>query len=150
MRISADQRVQNEQRVRAAMDRLLRGDVPTGGRCDVKTLAVESGLDRASFYGARPYARLREEFEARLQQAARAGQPLDPRGAQVSKLKAELVVFNQRLARRDQTIVELTDFKTEALSRLAAQHDEITHLRATLADFGNIRRLPVPTGADGT
>ena len=39
VRISAAQRIQNENRIRAAMDRLLRGEIPPGGNCDVKTLA---------------------------------------------------------------------------------------------------------------
>ncbi len=63
MRISAQQRQHNEARIRAAMDRLLRGDLPTGGSCDVKTLAREAGVDRTAFYSARPYAHLRKEFE---------------------------------------------------------------------------------------
>jgi hypothetical protein len=41
MRISAAQRAQNENHVRAAMDRLLRGEIPPDGNCDVKTLARE-------------------------------------------------------------------------------------------------------------
>src|SRR6266542_2170276 len=63
MRISAQQRQHNEARIRAAMDRLLRGDLPTGGSCDVKTLAREAGVDRTAFYSARPSAHLRKEFD---------------------------------------------------------------------------------------
>lgn len=142
MRISAHQRAQNEERIRATMSRLLGGDIPAGGGCDVKTLARESGLDRTAFYGSRPYAHLREEFEARLQQAVQAGGNPDPRDAQISRLKSEVAALNQRLGRRDQTIIELGDFKTLAVSRLAAQHDEISNLRASVADHGNIRHLP--------
>jgi len=65
MRISTEQRQQNETRIRAAIDRLLAGDIPPGGKCDVKTLAREAAVDRAAFYGTRPYTRLREEFETR-------------------------------------------------------------------------------------
>ncbi|MGW1028515.1 hypothetical protein ACWD4J_33355 [Streptomyces sp. NPDC002577] len=54
MRISAAQRTENENRIRAAMDRLLRGEIPPGGRFDVKTLAREAGADRTAFYGTRP------------------------------------------------------------------------------------------------
>lgn len=150
MRISAAQRAQNEARVRATMSRLLRGDIPASGGCDVKTLAVESGLDRTAFYGTRPYAHLRKEFEARLAQAAQAGEIPDPRDAHVNRLKHQVTTLNQRLGQRDQSIVELTDFKALALSRLTAQHDEITHLRAALADTGNIRRLPARTGSIDT
>lgn len=142
MRISAHQRAQNEERIHATMNSLLGGDVPAGGGCDVKTLAKESGLDRTAFYGRRPYAHLREEFEARLQRASQAGETLDPRDAQISRLKSEIVALGRRVGRRDHTIIELGDFKTMAVSRLAAQHDEITNLRASVADPGNIRHLP--------
>lgn len=149
MRISAHQRAQNEQRVRATMNRLLGGDIPAGGGCDVKTLARESGLDRTAFYGKRPYAHLREEFEARLQQAAEAGETPNPRDAHIGRLKDEVAALNRRLGQRDQTIADLAEFKAVALSRLAAQHDEITHLRATLAEPNNVRRLPARTRAIG-
>jgi hypothetical protein len=142
MRISATQRQHNKARIRAAIDRLLRGDIPTGGGCDVTTLAREAGVDRTAFYGARPYAHLREEFETRLQALREAGQVPDHRHAQITRLKHEIAALRQRLAERDQTIATLTDFKTEALSRLATQHDEITHLRAGVAASSNIRRLP--------
>jgi hypothetical protein len=65
MRISAAQRIQNENRIRAAMDRLVRGEIPPDGNCDIKTLAREAGVDRTAFYGSRPYAHLRIEFEQR-------------------------------------------------------------------------------------
>ena len=142
MRISAQQRAQNEARIRAAMDRLLGGDVPPGGRCDIKTLASEAGVDRTAFYGNRPYAHLRAEFDARLQEAAKRGKAPDPRDAQVSRLEDEVTILEQRLDSRDRTIAEIIAFKTQALSRLAAQHDEIVQLRAALAARANIRRLP--------
>ena len=78
MRISATQRAQNETRIRAAMDRLLDGQIPPGGKCDVKTLAREVNVDRTAFYSARPYAHLREEFEQRLQALHAAGEVPDP------------------------------------------------------------------------
>jgi hypothetical protein len=142
MRITVDQRSQNEQRIRDNMHRLLGGDIPVGGGCDIKTLARQSGVDRTAFYGTRPYAHLRVEFENRLQEAAQAGQNPDPRGAHIAQLKHDLAALNDRLGQRDQTIVELGDFKTVALCRLAAQHDEITQLRAALSNPGNIYRLP--------
>jgi hypothetical protein len=89
MRVTAEQRQRNEVRIRAAMDRLLRGDVPTDGRCDVKTLAREAGIDRTAFYGSRPYTQLREEFEARIEQRRQAGDVRDPRDAQITRLKQE-------------------------------------------------------------
>jgi len=146
MRITAEQRAHNEQRIRATINRLLGGDIPADGACDIKTLARQSGVDRTAFYGTRPYAHLRVEFESRLQQAAQAGEVPDPRDAHIARLKRDLASLADRLAQSNQNIAELNRFKSLALSRLAAQHDEITQLRIVLADPGNIRRLPARTG----
>ena len=142
MRITDDQRANNEQRIRDNMLRLLGGDIPAGGGCDIKTLARQSGVDRTAFYGTRPYAHLRVEFEKRLQQAAQAGQNPDPRDAHIARLKHDLAALTERLTRSVQALVELGDFKTLALSRLAAQHDEIIQLRMSIAQPSNVRRLP--------
>src|ERR1017187_7575071 len=119
MRLSRRQLADNEAKIRAAMTRLLNGDIPLGGRCDIKTLAGEAGVDRTAFYGSRPYARLREEFEQRLR-----GLP-DPRDAQATRLKDEIARLKERLARSDVTIGELAAFRDQALARLAVQHTEI-------------------------
>ncbi|MEU0214899.1 hypothetical protein ABZ281_07115 [Streptomyces sp. NPDC006265] len=142
MRITAVQRAENENRIRAAIDRLLRGEIPPGGRCDIKTLAREAGVDRTAFYGTRPYAHLRVEFERRVQVLQQAGEIPDPREAQITRLKAENAKLRERLAKSEQTIDELTDFRTQALARLAAQHEEIVHLRATAAETASVTRLP--------
>jgi DNA-binding GntR family transcriptional regulator len=149
MRISATQRAQNETRIRAAMDRLLDGQIPPGGKCDVKTLAREANVDRTAFYGARPYAHLREEFEQRLQALHAAGDLPDPRDAQIARMKHQIDTLRQRLTRRDQTILELVDIKNEALSRLAAQHDQITHLRREADGTSQVRRLPTRAASIG-
>ena len=140
MRISAAQRIQNENRIRAAIDRLLRGEIPPDGSCDITTLAREAGVDRTAFYGTRPYAHLRAEFEHRLRQLQDTGQKPDPRTAQIERLKAEADKLRTSLARANSTIEELTDFRTQALARLAAQHDEILRLR-TAAPSANVARL---------
>lgn len=57
MKITPQQRQQNEDRIRAAMDRILHGDYAEGGKCDVKTLARESGVSRAAIYST--YAHLK-------------------------------------------------------------------------------------------
>jgi DNA repair exonuclease SbcCD ATPase subunit len=144
MRISAAQRVQNENRVRSAMDRLLRGEIPPGGGCDIKTLASQAGVDRTAFYGNRPYAHLRVEFERRLQQLQQAGQTPDPKTGQIERLKAELDKVRTRLAQADSTIKELADLRTQALARIAAQHEEIQRLRTAANPNANITRLPAP------
>ena len=141
MRITAAQRVANEHRVRAAIDRLLRGEIPPGGRCDVKTLASVAGVDRTAFYGNRPYSHLRVEFEQRLQTLQTAGDRPDPREAQIARLKNEVIALKQRLTQSSSTINELTDFRTQALARLAAQHDEIARLRASATAANNIAHL---------
>jgi hypothetical protein len=142
MRITAAQRIHNENRIRAAMDRLLRGEIPPGGNCDIKTLALTAGVDRTAFYGARPYAHLRTEFERRLQQLQQAGQTPDPKAAQIERLKADIDKLNGRLAQANSTIEQLSDFRSQALARLAAQHDEILRLRAAAAQSANVTRLP--------
>jgi len=143
MRITADQRAANERRILAAIDRLLRGEIPAGGRCDVKTLAREAGVDRTAFYGGRPYAHLREEFERRLNMlVGQAGEQPDPRDAQVTRLKDEVARLKERLAQSATTISGLTAFQTQALARLTAQHDEITRLRSMNAARSNVRTLP--------
>jgi hypothetical protein len=142
VRISAQQRQHNQVRIRAAMDRLLRGDIPIGGGCDVTTLAREAGVDRTAFYGTRPYAHLREEFEQRLQALQRHGEHPDPRDSQVHRLKTTIDTLQQRITRYEQTTAEAAQFRQQVLSRLAAQHDEITRLRAALERASNVRRLP--------
>jgi DNA repair exonuclease SbcCD ATPase subunit len=143
MRITTAQRVQNENRIRAAMDRLLRREIPPGGSCDIKTLALAAGVDRTAFYGDRPYTHLRAEFEHRLHQLQQHnGESPDPKTAQIERLKSDIDKLKARLDQANSTIEELTDFLTQALTRLAAQHDEIQRLRAT-SDVGtNVTRLP--------
>jgi len=142
MRISAAQRTENENRIRAAMDRLLRGEIPPGGKCDIKTLAREADVDRTAFYGTRPYAHLHTEFERRLQAMRDADEIPDPREAQTSRLKIENAKLKARLTQSEQTIDELTDFRSQALARLAAQHEEIVRLRDAVAGASRVRRLP--------
>ncbi|OIJ94478.1 hypothetical protein BIV25_23090 [Streptomyces sp. MUSC 14] len=144
MRISAAQRTENENCIRAAMDRLLRGEIPPGGKCDIKTLAREAGVDRTAFYGTRPYAHLRVEFERRLNAMHEAGEIPDPREAQIARLKVENAKLRERLAKSEQTVDELTDFRSQALARLAAQHEEIVRLREAAVGTTQLRRLPAP------
>jgi chromosome segregation ATPase len=131
------------------MDRLLHGQIPPGGRCDVKTLAREASVDRTAFYTDRPYAHLREEFEQRLQALQAAGDLPDPRDAQIIRMKNQIDTLKARLTRRDKTILDLSDTKNEALSRLAAQHDQITDLRREADRTSQVRRLPTRTTSIG-
>ncbi|EQD45113.1 hypothetical protein B1B_13209, partial [mine drainage metagenome] len=67
----------------------------------------------------------------------------DPRDAQITRLKNEVTALQERLAQSAATIDRLGDFRTQSLSRLAAQHDEITRLRDSAAAFSNVTRLPL-------
>jgi hypothetical protein len=143
MRITAAQRAAYENRIRAAMDRLLRGEIPPGGNCDIKTLASEAGVDPTAFYGNRPYAHLRTEFENRLQRVQQDGQIPDPRVAQITRLKNDIDKLKNRLSQADQKIAELADFRAQALSRLAAQHEEVVRLRNAADGANRVIHLPV-------
>ena len=133
------------------MVRLLRGEVPPGGNCDIKTLSREAGVDRTTFYGRRPYAYLRAEFEHRLQQLQQSGQTPDPKAAQIDRMKTDIGKLKDRLAQADQKIAELAGFRSQALARLAAQHEEIVRLRETASRSSRVTRLPAPrTTVTGT
>lgn len=147
MPLTSQQRQQTEARIRAAADQLLRGDLPPGARCDIKTLAATAGISRAALY--RTYPHLKDDFERRLAQARAAGQVTDPREAQITRLRQEIEQLRQRLAGRDAAITELREFKALALSRLAAQHDELQQLK-TQARPGNLRILPTRSPDPGT
>ena len=121
------------------MDRLLRGQVPPGGGCDIRTLAAEAGVSRAALY--RSYAHLKAEFERRLEQMRSEGHLPDPKAAQILRLKDDNAALRRALADRAEQITELTAFKTTAISRLAAQHDEISRLRTALTSGNNVRSL---------
>jgi chromosome segregation ATPase len=138
-RLTEQTRTQKENTIRAAMDRLLRGEIPPGGKCDVKTLAAEAGVTRAALYST--YLSLKEEFERRRAQLRQTGVITDPRDAQIDRLKQQVGQLKDRLATVEQHNVELTAFRTQALSRLAAQHDEITRLRNVASDMRNVREL---------
>ncbi|MBV9448453.1 MAG: hypothetical protein JO345_21420 [Streptosporangiaceae bacterium] len=140
MTISPAQRRQTEDSIRAAIDRLLRGQIPPGGACDVTTLASEAGISRAALY--RSYGHLKTEFTRRLTQMQADGHLPDPRAAQIVRLKDENTQLRERLRASEQQIAELTEFRTTAISRLAAQHDEIIQLRRALAAHSNVRILP--------
>lgn len=144
MRISAAQRIQNENRIRDAMDRLLRGEVPPDGNCDVKTLTRAAGVDRTAFYGDRPYAHLRVEFEQRLEQLQSDGHTPDPKAAQIERLSADVDKLKTMLAQANTRIEQLTDLRSQALAQLAAQHEEILRLRSAAAagPKASVARLP--------
>ena len=153
-RLSAQDKARNEAAIRAAMDRMLTGALPEGTKCDLKSLAEQAGVQRTGFYPKKnrdgtvrpgPYQHLAEEFERRFRALIEAGTVIDRRAAQIERLKAENAALRARVADREASVAQLTEFKTTAISRLAAQHEEILGLRKLVRDRSdNIRVLPSP------
>jgi len=145
-RLSTDTIAGNRHAIHAAMDQLLRGDIPPGAKCDLKALAALAGVTRTGFYpkGERPgpYQALAEQFQRRLQQLQQTGAIPDPRAAQIARLKHDNTKLTAQITAHTATIAELTAFKTLAISRLAAQHNEIARLRTPPTNPTNLRRLP--------
>jgi chromosome segregation ATPase len=137
MRVSDEQHRHTEQRIRAATDALLRGELPPGGKCDISTLAQQAGISRATLY--RSYPHLKAEFEDRLTRLHAAGQTPDPRENQIANLKTHAAELKQRIASQDTALSDLEEFRTRAISQLAAQHDEINRLHADKS--ANIRDI---------
>jgi hypothetical protein len=129
VRVPDQQRREIEQRIRAAAAALLAGNIPPGGHCDITTLPRQAGVSRATLYRSFPH--LKQQFEQQLAQAAATGQHPDPREAQIAALKAHNDRLQQRLDAAQSATAELLEFQQLALSRLAAQHQEIARLRAT-------------------
>ena len=98
------------------------------------------GISRAALY--RSYGHLKDEFAHRLAQMQADGNLPDPRAAQIVQLKDENAHLRRRLLESEQQIAELTEFRTTAISRLAAQHDEITQLRREVQQAASVRLLP--------
>jgi uncharacterized protein involved in exopolysaccharide biosynthesis len=73
-----------------------------------------------------------------------AGQQPDPRLAQIERLKTETARLHSRLSQKDAELAELRTFRGEALSRLAAQHEEIVALRRDTQNTANGVRLLRP------
>jgi len=137
-----DRQADAETRIRAAIDQLLGGgEIPDGLNCDVKSLCLLAGVPRATVY--RTYPHLKAEFDQRRSAAQDNGRQPDPRLARIDWLKAEIINLRARLADRDREISELMKFRDTALSRLTAQHEEITAHRTALraAAHAKIRSL---------
>ncbi|GAA1069061.1 hypothetical protein GCM10009647_090830 [Streptomyces sanglieri] len=70
--------------------------------------------------------------------------PRDPREAQIARLKAANEKLKERLVSSEQAIDELTEFRTQALAQLAAQHEEIVRIREAATGTSRVSRLPAP------
>lgn len=137
-----ERRTEAEASIRAAMQQLLAGPVPDGLKCDIKSLSTIAGVPRATLY--RTYPHLKAEFDRQRAAVREAGQQPDPRAAQIEHLKAEVATLRERLSRKNTELDAMKEFQATALSRLAAQHDEITRTRQQLASHTDaaIRHLP--------
>ncbi|MCX5238984.1 hypothetical protein OG824_27670 [Streptomyces prunicolor] len=150
-RLTETDKARNEAAIRAAMDRILAGDLPPAGRADLKTLAAMADVTRTGFYpkknrdgASRPglYQHLAEEFTRRLGELRAAGATVDPRDAQVDRLKQQVDELKKRITARDEQLAELSEFRVVAISRLAAQHDEIERLRTQVAKRSSLYTVP--------
>ena len=142
MRISAAQRVQNENRIRAAMDRLLRGEIPPGGGCDIKPSLRRPASTAPPSTATAPTHTYALNSKTDSGNCSTPTKTPDPKTAQIERLKAEIDKLRSRMAHANSTIEELTDFRTQALARLAAQHEEIQRLRTAAAPNAHVTRLP--------
>ncbi|MFF9077053.1 hypothetical protein ACF1BP_34740 [Streptomyces sp. NPDC014735] len=150
-RLTEADKARNEAAIRAAMDRVLVGNLPPGGKVDPKTLATTADVSRTGFYPKksrdatpRPgtYQHLAEEFEQRLQELRAAGEIVDPRDARVDRLKKQVDELKERVAIRDEQPAELTESKALEISQPAAQYDEIKRLRTQVAEHSPVRSVP--------
>lgn len=147
MKISAQQRTETEQRIRDAIELLVSPHRPGHLRCDVSTLAAQAGISRNTLYSI--YTDLRREFEQR-----RTAQHTQPQAhhdiEQRAHVLSETVIrLKALLADRDRTIADLIAFRQLAISRLAAQHEEIIRLRISPSAGGPggahfLRRIDSP------
>lgn len=147
MALSQDQRDQVERRIRAAIDRLLAGQIPAGGACDVKTLAREAGISRASLY--RTWGHLKDEFEQRRTTAQNAGHQPNPREARIARLRDLNQRLTSKLARTHTELTLLKERHRLLLSVLAAKDDELQRLRGELSTFSRTFPAPVPDQGHG-
>ncbi|MFE9322511.1 hypothetical protein ACIHDR_24370 [Nocardia sp. NPDC052278] len=107
----------------------------------VKTLGIEADVTRAALYST--YVHLEEEFERRRAELREAGVVTDPRDARIARLEEVIEKLRARIIEQDNVIAEHTSFWIQAVSQLAAEHDEIVRLRAALADDAtNVTSLP--------
>jgi hypothetical protein len=138
-RLNDQTRGQKEAAIRTVMDRLLRGDIPAGGKCDVKTLASASGVTRAALYST--YLQMKEEFERRRDQLRESGVVTDPRDSQIQRLKEKVTQLQERQSVTEKENSDLAAFRIQVLSCLAAQREEIIRLRAAAAGVTIVRDL---------
>ncbi|MFI9583954.1 hypothetical protein ACIHCQ_19395 [Streptomyces sp. NPDC052236] len=147
MALSHQQRDLIERRIHAANDRLPAGQIPPGGACDVKALARDAGISRASLY--RTWGHLKDEFEKRPAAACSAGRQPDPREARIAPLRDPNQRLTRKLVQIHTELHELRERQRLLRSALAAKDDELQRLRRELSTFSRTSLAPVPEQREG-
>ncbi|MBP2216523.1 hypothetical protein [Arthrobacter sp. CAN_C5] len=129
------ERLQVENRIRAAIRQLLEGEVPLGMKRDITSLCSIANVSRATMY--RTYPHLKAEFEQQRFLRDQAGPSPGSTPEQEQKLQTERDRLQFRLAEMASKVRELENFKEQALSRLAAQNEELLRLRSNSTNVEN-------------
>ncbi|MFJ9713986.1 hypothetical protein [Streptomyces sp. NPDC101234] len=115
--------------------------------CDIKTLAREAGISRASLY--RTWGHLRDEFEKRRAVVWAARQQPDPREARIARLRELNQRLTGKLARTHTELTQLKERHRRLLSVLAAKDGELQRLRRELETFSRTSPAPVSEPRQG-
>ena len=129
-----------EDRILNAITLLIDGPVPEGRKCDITSLCAIAGVPRATLY--RTYPHLKAQFDQQRTGLREAGIQPDPRQAQIERLQREIATLRERLNSKQTQIDELSTFRRTALSRIAAQHEEIRRLRTAGKPAQHVTALP--------
>ncbi|WP_193096853.1 hypothetical protein [Brevibacterium sp. FME17] len=132
-------RSQVENRIRAAIQTLLADEIPIGMNRDITSLCDLAGVPRATMYRTYPHLKaIFEEQRLHLQDAT----PATNTGADTrQKVRPENDRLQLKLAAMTNKVHELEYFKSTALSRLAAQHEEILRLRSHHTKDDNVQSI---------
>lgn len=132
-------RFQVEDRIRAAIQTLLAGEIPIGMNRDITSLCALAGVPRATLY--RTYPHLKAIFEEQRSHLQDATHSTNTDAETRQKIRTEKDQLQLKLAAMTNKVHELEHFKSIALSRLAAQHEEILRLRSQHTKAGNMQRI---------
>lgn len=132
-------RSQVEDRIRAAIHTLLSDEIPTGMNRDITSLCALAGVPRATMY--RTYPHLKAIFEEQRSHLQDRVHSTNTDGETHRKMRAEKDRLQLNLAKMTNKVQELEQFKSTALSRLAAQHEEILRLRSHQTKAINVQSI---------
>ncbi|MDN5732505.1 MAG: hypothetical protein L0H14_11885 [Yaniella sp.] len=132
-------RSQIENRIRAAIQTLLAGEIPNGMNRDITSLCALAGVPRATMY--RTYPHLKAIFEEQRSHLQDAAPTTNADGETYQKIRSEKDKLQLKLATMTNKVHELENFKSTALSRLAAQHEEILRLRSQHTQGENVQSI---------